>query len=131
MISQFYIYLGVVILLMTLGRIVWRPSNKAVDWALLVAFIRLDFPRHQRDLAQKIAAGLAEIVGLKIKQLRPEHTINQIADWAADPVSAVDLIKIFHAAFNITCTKNTTFRTLVGMIAAKQIKAGNDAGIET
>ncbi len=125
MITQFYIYFGAVILLMTLGRVVWRRGSKPVDWSLVVAFIRLDFPPHQRDLAQKIAAGLAEIVGLKIKQLRPEHTIKQIADWAGDPVSAVDLMKIFHAAFNIQCDESTTFCTLVEMIAAKQIK---DAG---
>lgn len=122
MISQFYIYL-VVILLMTLGRVVWRRGSKPVDWALIVAFIRLEFPSEQRELAQKIAGGLAEIVGLKIKQLRPEHTIKQIAEWTNDPVSAADLIKIFHAAFNIACDENTTFRGLVEMIAAQQLKS--------
>src|SRR5918994_4612082 len=98
---QFYIYLAPVVLLMSLGRVVLRARSKPVDWALVVAFIRLDFPPHQRDLAQKIDAGLAEIVGLKIKQLRPEHTLNEIAKWADDPVSAIDLIKIFRAAFDI------------------------------
>jgi len=122
MISQWYIYLGVVVLLMSLGRVAWRGGGRPVDWALIVAFIRLDFPSDQRELAQKIAGGLAEIVGLKIKQLRPEHTIKQIAGWANDPVSAVDLIKIFRAAFQITCEESTTFRTLVEMIAAQQIK---------
>ena len=122
MIPQFYIYMGTVFLLMALGRVVWRRSNKPIDWELIVAFIRLDFPPQQRDLAQKIAAGLAEIVGIKIKQLRPELTLKQIADWANDPVSAIDLIKIFHAAFNIRCDENTTFRALVEMIAAKHIK---------
>jgi hypothetical protein len=122
MISQWYIYLGVVVLLMTLGQVVWRRGSKPVDWALIVAFIRLDFPPDQRDLAQKVAGGLAEIVGLKIKQLRPEHTIKQIVDWANDPVSVADLIKIFHAAFHIACDESTTFRTLVEMIAAQQIK---------
>lgn len=122
MISQFYIYL-IVILLMTLGRVVWRRGSKPVDWALIVAFIRLEFPSEQRELAQKIAGGLAEIVGLKIKQLRPEHTIKQIAEWTNDPVSAADLIKIFHAAFNIACDENTTFRGLVEMIAAQQLKS--------
>ena len=58
------------------------------------------------------------MVGLKIKQLRPEHTIKQIADWANDPVSVAVLIKVFHAAFQITCKESTTFRTLVEMIAA-------------
>ena len=122
MISQFYIYL-IVILLMSLGRIVWRRGSKPVDWALVVAFIRLDFPSDQRELAQKIAGGLAEIVGLKIKQLRPEHTIKQIAEWAKEPISVADLIKIFHAAFNIACDESTTFRGLVEMIAAQQLKS--------
>ena len=122
MISQFYIYL-IVVLLMSLGRVVWRRGSKPVDWALIVAFIRLDFPSDQRELAQKIAGGLAEIVGLKIKQLRPEHTIKQIAEWANEPVSAVDLIKIFRAAFNIACDESTTFRALVEMIAAQQLKS--------
>jgi hypothetical protein len=122
MISQFYIYL-IVVLLMSLGRVVWRRGSKPVDWALIVAFIRLEFPSDQRELAQKIAGGLAEIVGLKIKQLRPEHTIKQIAEWANEPVSAVDLIKIFRAAFNIACDESTTFRALVEMIAAQQLKS--------
>jgi len=121
MISQFYIYL-IVVLLMSLGRVVWRRGSKPVDWALIVAFIRLDFPSDQRELAQKIAGGLAEIVGLKIKQLRPEHTIKQIAEWANEPVSVADLIKIIHAAFNIACDESTTFRALVEMIAAQQTK---------
>jgi hypothetical protein len=122
MTSQWFVYLGVVVLLMSLGRVAWRGGRRPIDWALIVAFIRLDFSPDQRDLAQKVAGGLAEIVGLKIKQLRPEHTIKQIADWANDPVSVADLIKIFHAAFHITCDENTTFRTLVEMIAAQQIK---------
>lgn len=122
MISQFYIYL-VIILLMSLGRVVWRRGSKPVDWALIVAFIRLEFPSDQRELAQKIAGGLAEIVGLKIKQLRPEHTLKQIAEWANEPLSVVDLIKIFHAAFNIACDESTTFRALVEMIAAQQTKS--------
>ena len=44
MISQWFVYLGVVVLLMTLGRVAWRRGSKPVDWALIVAFIRLDFP---------------------------------------------------------------------------------------
>jgi hypothetical protein len=91
-----------------------------LDWALIVAFIRLEFPPHQRDLAQKIAAGLAEVVRFKIKQLRPEHTLDEIAHWADDPISAMDLIKIFHAAFKVTCDDKTTFRAVVEMIAEKQ-----------
>jgi hypothetical protein len=125
MISQLYICLAAVVLLMTLGRVFWPRSSKPIDWALIVAFIRLDFPPNQRDVAQKIAGGLAEIVGLKIRELRPEHTIKQIAAWAKDPVSVVDLMKVFHAAFNITCDESTTFRALVEMIAAQQVKGAD------
>ena len=121
MISQMYLYLGAVILLTTLGRVVWRRQSKPIDWALIVAFIRLDFPPHQREVAQKIAAGLAEIVGLKIRELRPEHTIKQIADWGTDTVSANDLMKVFNVAFNIRCDENTTFRDLVEMVAAQGV----------
>src|ERR1041385_235737 len=108
-----YVYLAVVFALMTIGRIVFQPAPKAVDWSLVVAFIRLDFPPEQRGLAQKIAAGLAEIVGMKIKQLRPEHTLREIVGWADDEIHASDLIRIFTVAFGIESDENTTFRSLV------------------
>ncbi len=120
MVSQFYAYLGAVILLMTLGRVVWRRSPPKIDWALAVAFVRLEFPPEQRDIAQKIAAGLAEIVGTKIKQLRPENTLNQIANWAEERIYAHDLIKIFNIAYGVSCEPQTTFRALVEKIAEKQ-----------
>ncbi len=120
MIPQFYAYLGVAILLMTLGRIVWRHSPRKVDWELIVAFVRLDFPPGQRDIAQKIAAGLAEIVGAKIKQLRPENTLKQIANWAEERIYTRDLIKVFAIAYGISCEPQTTFRSLVEMVAEKQ-----------
>jgi uncharacterized protein (TIGR00730 family) len=91
-----------------------------LDWALIAAFIRLEFPPRQRDLAQKIAAGLAEVVGYKIKRLRPEHTLAEIAHWADDPISAVDLIKVLHAAFKITFDDNASFRAVVEMIAEER-----------
>jgi hypothetical protein len=119
---QLYLYLAALILLISLGRVVFRGGSKPVDWALEVAFIRLDFPPQQRDLAQWIAAGLAEIVGLKIKQLRPEHTLKEISGWADDPVSAISLIRIFHAAFAIQCDDNTTFRVIVERIAEKRTR---------
>lgn len=120
MIPQFYAYLGVVILLMTVGRIVWRRTPTKVDWELIVAFVRLEFPPDQRDIAQKIAAGLAEIVGLKIKQLRPENTLNQIADWAEERIHAWDLIKVFRVAYGVNCEPDTTFRSLVEKITEKR-----------
>jgi hypothetical protein len=123
MIPRFYAYLGAVILLMTVGRIVWRRIPTKVDWELIVAFVRLDFPPEQRDIAQKIAAGLAEIVGLKIKQLRPENTLNQIVNWAEEPIYAWDLIKVFKLAYGVSCEPETTFRSLVEKIADKQQQA--------
>ena len=116
---QFYLFLAAVVLLMALGRVVvvWRRRPKAVDWALEVAFIRLDFPAEQRDIAQKIAAGLAEILGEKIKRLRPEHTLEQILGWAESPVQVSDLIKVLHAAYGIQCDADTTFRALVEKVA--------------
>ena len=120
MISQFYGYLGAIILLMTLGRILWRRAPTKVDWELIVAFVRLEFPPDQRDIAQKIAAGLAEIVGLKIKQLTPEHTVSQITSWAEEPTHTGDLIKVFKAAYGVNCEPDTTFRSLVEKIAATQ-----------
>ena len=119
-----YILLCAVILLMTLGRVVWRPASKGIDWALEVAFIRLDFPPAQRIIAQQLAAGLAEIVGMKIKQLKPEHNLSQIAEWADDGIYAKDLITLFVVAFNVKCDANTTFRDLVEKVASKKIARG-------
>jgi hypothetical protein len=123
MITQFYAYLGAVIFLMTVGRILWRRTPTKVDWELIVAFVRLEFPPDQRDIAQKIAAGLAEIVGVKIKQLRPENTLTQIANWAEDRIYTRDLIKVFNVAYGVTCDPETTFRSLVEKIADKQQQA--------
>ena len=115
-----YICLGAIVVLMSVGRIVWRHDPKTSDWSLVVAFIRLDFPPDQRTVAQKLAAGLAEIVGMKIKQLRPEHTLRQIAGWADERVRIGDLSKIFFLAFDIVCDENTTFRSLVEKVAENQ-----------
>ena len=122
--EQLYFFLAAVILLMALGRVVvvWRRGPKAVDWALVVAFIRLDFPPAQRDLAQKIAAGLAEIVGTKIKRLKPEDRLEQIVGWAENPVQVSDLIKVLHAAYGIQCELDTTFQGLVEKVAESRTR---------
>jgi hypothetical protein len=120
MIPQFFEYLGAVILLMTMGRILWHRSPSEIDWELIVAFIRLEFPPDQRDIAQKLAAGLAEIVGVKIKQLSPENTLAQIGNWAEERIDTPDLIKVFNVAYGVTCEPETTFRSLVEKIADKQ-----------
>jgi len=112
--------LALVLLLMTFGRVIWRPLPKGVDWALEVAFIRLDFPPEQRGVAQQLAVGLAEIVGMKIKQLRPEHNLSQIAEWAENEIYAKDLITLFVVAFSVKCDASTTFRDLVEKVANKK-----------
>jgi hypothetical protein len=127
MIPQFYVYLGVGIILMSLGRIIWRRSRTKVDWELIVAFVRLEFPPEQRDIAQKIAAGLAEIVGQKIKQLRPENTLDQIANWAEEQIHVRDLIKVFNIAYGVNCEPQMTFRSLVEKIAEKQQQGAKPA----
>ena len=106
---------------MALGRVVvvWRRGPKAVDWELEVAFIRLDFPAEQRAIAQKIAAGLAEIVGAKIKRLKAEDRLEQIVGWAEDPIQVGDLIKVLHAAYGIRCDADATFRAVVEKIAER------------
>lgn len=120
MIPHLIEYLGAILLLMTAGRIVWHRSPSKVDWELVVAFVRLEFPPDQRDIAQKLAAGLAEVVGVRIKQLTPENTLAQIGDWAEERIDAGDLIKVFNMAYGVTCEPETTFRSLVEKIADKQ-----------
>ena len=84
------------------------------------AFIRLEFPPEQRDLAQQIAAGLAEIVGMKIKQLKPEHNLSQIAEWAENRIYANDLITLFIVAFDVRCGPNTTFADVVQKVMQRK-----------
>jgi hypothetical protein len=127
MIAPLSIVLVAIMLVMTLGRIVYRPGRRAIDWALEVAFIRLDFPPQHRDIAQQIAAGLAEIVGMKIKQLRPEHSLSQIAEWAENQIHAKDLITLFVIAFKVNCDASTTFRDLVEKVVDKKIERGEIA----
>ena len=120
MMTPVYIVLCVALLLVTFGRVVFRTAPKGIDWALEVAFIRLDFPPGQRLVAQQLAAGLAEIVGMKIKQLRPEHNLSQIAEWTDNHIYAKDLITLFVVAFSVRCDPDTTFRDLVEKVAEKK-----------
>jgi hypothetical protein len=115
-----YFLLAAILLLMTVGRFIFRSAPKGTDWELEVAFIRLEFPQRYRDVAQQIAAGLAEVVGMKIKQLKPEHNLNQIAEWAEDRIHASDLITLFVVAFNVRCDPDTTFGDLVAKVAERK-----------
>lgn len=107
-------------LLLTFGRVIFRSGPKGIDWALELAFIRMDFPPEHRDVAQQIAAGLAAIVGMKIKQLKLEHNLSQIAEWAENQIYAKDLITLFLVAFDVKCDANTTFSDLVQKVAARK-----------
>jgi len=127
MLSPVYLLLGGILLLVTLGRVVVRGGAKGTDWALETAFIRLDFPPEHRAVAQQLAAGLAEVVGMKIKQLTPDHNLAQIADWADDRIYAKDLITLFVVAFDVRCDANTTFRALVEKVAEKKALDGSKA----
>ena len=105
---------------MTVGRVIWRPLPKGVDWALEVIFIRLDFPPEQRAVAQQLAAGLAGIDGTQIKQLKPEHNLSQIAEWAENGIYVKDLIMLFVVAFSVKCDVDITFRDLVEKVPRKK-----------
>jgi hypothetical protein len=120
MAAPIYLLLAVILLLMTFGRVFLRSEPKGIDWALEVAFIRLDFPPEHRDVAQQIAAGLAEIVGMKIKQLKPEHNLSQISEWAESGIYARDLITLFLVAFNVKCNPSTTFTDVVKKVAERK-----------
>jgi hypothetical protein len=120
MTEPIYFLLAAILLLMTVGRLIFRSAPKGIDWELEVAFIRLEFPQRYRDVAQQIAAGLAEVVGMKIKQLKPEHNLNQIAEWAEDRIHASDLITLFVVAFNVRCDPDTTFGDLVAKVAERK-----------
>ena len=124
MITPFYLLLGALLLIMTVGRVFLRPAPKGIDWALEVAFIRLEFPPAQRAVAQQLAAGLAEIVGMRIKQLKPENNLSQIAEWAENHIYAKDLITLFVVAFSVKCDADTTFRDLVEKVTRKKAERG-------
>ena len=126
-----YLLVAVILLLMTVGRVVWRTAPKGIDWTLEVAFIRLEFPPEQRVVAQQLAAGLAEIVGMKIKQLKPEHNLTEIAEWAEDGIYAKDLITLFIVAFNVRCDESTTFRNLVEKVTQKKAEPSSEAAAST
>ncbi len=124
----YLLLVAMLLLLLAAGRFIFRSAPKGIDWELEVAFIRLEFPPRYRDLAQQIAAGLAEIVGMKIKQLKPEHNLKLIAGWAENEIHAADLITLFVVAFSVKCDPNTTFRDLVERVAEEKSKKSAHAG---
>jgi len=70
------------------------------NWERNVAFIRLDFPPVQRDMAQAIAVALARFVGPAITRLRPEHTFGEILSWSESAsLDAVEFVMILEEKF--------------------------------
>jgi predicted nucleotidyltransferase len=63
---------------------------------------------------------LAEIVGTKIKRLKPEDRLEQIVGWAESPIQVSDLIKVLQTAYGIRCTVDATFRALVEKVTASR-----------
>ena len=95
-----------------------RPERVVLEpaaWEKDVAFIRLDFPPEQRDLAQHFAAILACIVGKEIRRLKPEHRIVEIVQWGeSDSLDAVELVMVLEEEFGFELdATTTTFRQLV------------------
>jgi hypothetical protein len=120
MTPQLYLLFGGLILVATIALMLQRRSSKPVAWELYVAFIRREFPPQQRDIAQEVAVGLAGFVGLEIKQLRPEHTLNEIADWSDDSLSALEFTIAWGEEFGVASDADTTFRAFVEKLAAKR-----------
>lgn len=86
----------------------------ADDWLREVAFIRLEFPPDQRDVAQQLALFLAGCVGRKITRLRPEHTVAEILGWRdGDSLEAVELIMAIEEESRFPLEAGTTFRQWV------------------
>ena len=84
--------------------------------------LRLFMSRHVDAIVLEYHLGLLDgaVIATEIKQLRPEHTLKQIAAWADDDIHAQDLVKILLVAFGVACDEATTFRTLVEKVAAKR-----------
>ena len=63
-------------------------------------------------------------MGLEIKQLRPEHTLKQIAEWTHGFLSVPpeDLAMVFREEYGVACDRNTMFRTVVEKVVENQRK---------
>lgn len=96
---MFFVGFLVVVFTALLWRAIWK---RPIDWELIVAFVRQDFPPDQRDVAQQLAA-LATFVGFRIKELRPEHTLDQIDQWSQGflAVAVEDLMEIFSVEYPV------------------------------
>jgi hypothetical protein len=61
-------------------------------------------------------------VGMKIKDLRPDITLGQIAEWTGNSITPADLIKLFAVAFGVVCDQNSSFKELVERVVEKRSK---------
>src|SRR5262245_61813699 len=68
------------------------------DIEQFAARIRLHFEPRLRDIAFELAHGIAGLVGSRVKQLRPETTIDEIFGWVGDSdAGSLDKVEWFMA----------------------------------
>lgn len=60
------------------------------DLAAFAARIRPHFESELRELAEHLALRYAHLVGSRVKDLRPETTIDEIASWPRTPDSILE-----------------------------------------
>ena len=123
MAPEFWFGLAVFILLAALAIISQRRHSKVMDWDLYMAFVRHDFPPEQRETAQGLAGQLGRLVGPEIKNLRPEHTLREIAEWSNDSVSTLESAMAWGKEFGVDADPDITFREFVERISANDKEA--------
>lgn len=66
------------------------------DVEQFAARIRLHFEPALRDVATDLARGIASVVGVKVKALRPETTLGEIVSWIkeCEPILARSLDQV-------------------------------------
>lgn len=101
------------------------------DLESYTAFVRLEFPPAERDIAHRLAVAFAEVVERDIVRLRPEHTLVEILGWrGADSLDTIEFVLELkqERRFNIaddfagSCS-GKTFRELVRHIANRTLAA--------
>ena len=68
------------------------------------------------------------MVGVKIKDLRPEHTLDRISDRAGNRIYTADLFKVLYVAHGVSCERDMSFRPLVEEAARTQAKVSHHDG---
>lgn len=86
-----------------------------------VEFIRLFFPlEREAKVAVGVAQMLAELVGDRISDLRPDSLLIEVAGWVENSMPAVELLLVMEEELGVDFGENldiTTFRELVEYLA--------------